>query len=81
MPVVLTRDEVHKVFAHLHGVPRLMTGLLYGSGLRLMEAVRLRVHPVEHTSRAKEEAVSKRRSSEQDGEKEQDKAAHGISLC
>lgn len=35
VPVVLTRDEVHKIFAHLHGTPRLMAGLLYGSGLRL----------------------------------------------
>jgi integron integrase len=43
LPVVLTRDEVHKVFAHLHGMARLMVGLLYGSGLRLMECVRLRV--------------------------------------
>ena len=43
VPVVLTRDEVHKMFAHLHGMPRLMAGLLYGSGLRLMECVRLRV--------------------------------------
>src|SRR5207248_5187510 len=47
VPVVLTRDEVHKVFAHLHGTPRLMAGLLYGSGLRLMECVRLRVKDVD----------------------------------
>jgi integrase len=46
LPVVLTRDDVHKIFAHLHGTHRLMAGLLYGSGLRLMEALRLRVHPV-----------------------------------
>jgi integron integrase len=43
LPVVLSRDEVHKIFAHLHGTTRLMAGLLYGSGLRLMECVRLRV--------------------------------------
>jgi integron integrase len=47
LPVVLTRDEVHKVFAHLHGTARLMTGLLYGSGLRLMECVRLRVKDID----------------------------------
>ena len=47
VPVVLTRDEIHKIFAHLHGIPRLMAGLLYGSGLRLMEAVRLRVKDVD----------------------------------
>ena len=40
LPVVLNRDEVHKIFAHLHGTPRLMAGLLYGSGLRLMERKR-----------------------------------------
>jgi site-specific recombinase XerD len=48
VPVVLTRDEVHKIFSHLHGMPRLMAGLLYGSGLRLMECVRLRVNPVRY---------------------------------
>jgi site-specific recombinase XerD len=37
LPIVLTKDEVGKVFAHLHGTPRIMAGLLYGSGLRLME--------------------------------------------
>ena len=47
LPVVLTRDEVHKLFGHLHGTPRLMAGLLYGSGLRLMECVRLRVKDVD----------------------------------
>ena len=47
LPVVLARDEVHKIFAHLHGTPRLMAGLLYGSGLRLMECARLRVKDVD----------------------------------
>jgi integron integrase len=47
LPVVLTRDEVRKIFSHLHGTPRLMAGLLYGSGLRLMECVRLRVKDVD----------------------------------
>jgi integrase len=47
LPTVLTRDEVHKVFAHLHGTARLMAGLLYGSGLRLMECVRLRVKDID----------------------------------
>jgi integron integrase len=47
LPVVLTKEEVRKVFAHLHGTHRLMAGLLYGSGLRLMECVRLRVKDVD----------------------------------
>src|SRR5881296_252047 len=47
LPVVLTREEVRKVFQHLHGTARLMAGLLYGSGLRLMECVRLRVKDID----------------------------------
>lgn len=47
LPVVLTRDEVRKLFAHLQGTRRLMAGLLYGSGLRLMECVRLRVKDID----------------------------------
>lgn len=47
LPVVLTRKEVRRIFRHLHGTPRLMAGLLYGSGLRLMECVRLRVKGVD----------------------------------
>jgi integrase len=43
LPTVLTRDEVHCAFAHLSGVSLLMARLLYGSGLRLMECLRLRV--------------------------------------
>ena len=47
VPVVLSRDEVHKVFAHLRGTPKLMAGLLYGSGLRLLECLRLRVKDID----------------------------------
>jgi integron integrase len=47
LPVVLTREEVKKIFHFLHGTPRLMAALLYGSGLRLMECVRLRVKDVD----------------------------------
>jgi integron integrase len=47
MPVVLTREEVKRVFAFLQGRERLMASLLYGSGLRLMECVRLRVKDVD----------------------------------
>jgi len=47
LPVVLTKDEVHRLFRHLKGTHRLMASLLYGSGLRLMECVRLRVKDVD----------------------------------
>ncbi len=43
IPVVLTREEVSRVLAHLTGTPHLMASLLYGAGLRLMECMRLRV--------------------------------------
>jgi integron integrase len=43
MPVVLSREECQRLFAALHGTPRLMAELLYGSGLRLTELLRLRI--------------------------------------
>jgi integron integrase len=43
VPTVLTREEAQNVIARLPGVHRLMASLLYGSGMRLMECVRLRV--------------------------------------
>lgn len=46
-PTVLTRDKVQQVFAHLSGLYLLMARLLYGSGLRLMECLRLRVKDID----------------------------------
>ena len=43
LPVVLTRAEVQKVLDGMTGTCQLMARLLYGSGMRLMECVRLRV--------------------------------------
>ncbi len=40
--MVLTRDEVRQILRQLDGVPRLVAALLYGSGLRLLEALALR---------------------------------------
>jgi integron integrase len=47
LPVVLTREEVRALMTNLKGVARLMAGLLSGSGLRVMECVRLRVKDVD----------------------------------
>jgi integron integrase len=47
LPVVLTREEVRAVLGRLEGVHRLVVGLLYGSGLRLMDCLRLRVKDVD----------------------------------
>lgn len=47
IPVVLSRDEVKRLLASLDGVHWLTAGLLYGSGIRLMECLRLRVKDVD----------------------------------
>lgn len=47
LPVVLTRDEVRSVLAHLDGTTWLIVALIYGSGLRVMEALRLRVKDID----------------------------------
>ena len=47
LPVVLSRAEVARVLSHLDGTPKLIAGLMYGSGLRLLEACSLRVKDVD----------------------------------
>ncbi len=47
VPVVLTRDEVRALLARLEGTKWLMAALLYGSGLRLRECLKLRVKDVD----------------------------------
>lgn len=51
VPVVFSRVEVELVLKHLSGEHKLMAQLLYGSGLRLMECVRLRVKDVDFDQR------------------------------
>jgi integron integrase len=51
LPVVLTAAEVRSVLERLEGDTALVAGLLYGSGLRLMEALRLRVHDIDFSRR------------------------------
>lgn len=47
LPTVLTRDEVKRVLAPMDGTHGLMARLLYGTGMRLMECVRLRIKDVD----------------------------------
>lgn len=47
LPVVFTREEVRRILQRLRGVNRLVGGLLYGSGLRLLECLRMRVKDVD----------------------------------
>jgi integron integrase len=51
LPVVLTVSEVQAVLSRLTGTHALIASLLYGGGMRLMEAVRLRVKDVEFARR------------------------------
>jgi integron integrase len=50
LPVVLTREEVARVIGELEEVPRLVVMLLYGSGLRVLECLQLRVKDVDFAS-------------------------------
>ena len=51
LPVVLTPSEVRELLLHTEGTPGLIAQLMYGTGLRLMEALRLRVKDVEFARR------------------------------
>jgi len=47
LPVVLSREECRQLFAALDGTSRLMAELMYGSGLRITELLRLRIKDVD----------------------------------
>jgi len=51
LPIVMTRQEAQDVLRRMHGDTWLMASLLYGSGLRLMECLRLRVQHLDFASR------------------------------
>ncbi len=51
LPTVLSRDEVRRLLSNIQGTRLLMAQILYGSGLRLMEAVRLRVQDLDFDNR------------------------------
>ncbi len=63
LPVVFTKAEATALIAQMKGENRLIAGLLYGSGLRIMEAVRLRVKDVDF---ARAEIVVRDGKGEQD---------------
>src|SRR5438067_1119098 len=47
LPVVLSRPEARAVLDNLTGVPKLVAQLLYGSGLRVLEGLRVRVQDLD----------------------------------
>jgi integrase len=51
LPVVLTKDEVHRVLAEAHGTSGLILRLLYGTGMRVLEGLRLRVQDLDFSRR------------------------------
>lgn len=51
LPTILTKEEVQQVIAQFTDVHRLIVQLLYGSGLRLMECMRLRVKDLDFGQR------------------------------
>lgn len=51
LPVVLTPTEVRELLLHMDGTTGLIAQLLYGTGMRLLEALRLRVKDVEFARR------------------------------
>jgi len=51
LPVVLTPQEARAVINNMSGLAKLMTKILYGSGLRIMECLRLRVKDIDFGNR------------------------------
>jgi len=51
IPTVLSREEAKKVIAKMEGIYKLMAQIMYGSGLRLMEVLRLRVKDLDFANR------------------------------
>ncbi len=47
LPVVFSKKEVNKIFENLEGIPKLVISLLYGGGLRLSEALNLRIKDID----------------------------------
>ncbi len=47
LPVVMTVQEVTQVLHHMQGIPKVIATLMYGTGMRLNEALNLRVHDVD----------------------------------
>ena len=47
VPTVLAREEISRLFAAMEGRPLLLARLLYGTGMRLMEGLRLRVKEID----------------------------------
>lgn len=52
LPVVLSVDEVEKIFQNLSGLHKLMVLLMYGTGMRIIEVIRLRIKDIDFENRS-----------------------------
>ena len=52
IPVVMTREETAKVLSLMTGTPQIIAKFLYGSGLRISEAIRLRIKDIDYEMKA-----------------------------
>jgi integron integrase len=52
IPVVMTREEIAKVISLMEGTTQLAAKLMYGSGLRISESIRLRVQDIDYKMKA-----------------------------
>jgi integron integrase len=52
LPVVLSIGEVERIFEHLSGLHKLMVLLMYGTGMRIIEVIRLRVKDIDFENRS-----------------------------
>jgi len=48
IPVDMSRDEIRNVINLIEGTPQVIVKILYGSGLRISEAIRLRVQDIDY---------------------------------
>jgi integron integrase len=51
VPTVLSKEEAKRVLANMNGIYKMMAQIMYGSGLRLMEVMRLRVKDLDFANR------------------------------
>jgi integron integrase len=51
LPTVLSKSEVKQILSHMKGVSKLITFIMYGTGLRISEAVKLRVQDIDFDNR------------------------------
>ncbi|MDN4502515.1 integron integrase [Alteromonadaceae bacterium BrNp21-10] len=52
LPTVLNTEEIHRIFATMYGSTKLITGILFGCGLRIQEALTLRIKDIDLQARS-----------------------------